>query len=102
YLCSSTLYTLSLHDALPISFQKARSGWRERAASSSNSATAISRWPKLCRNLKRSSSWRLKARLAPMFEHFWSNCTPSASLIIERSEEHTSELQSPDHLVCRL
>src|SRR5258708_24016549 len=23
-------------------------------------------------------------------------------LIVERSEEHTSELQSPDHLVCRL
>src|SRR5258708_13339387 len=23
-------------------------------------------------------------------------------LIIDRSEEHTSELQSPDHLVCRL
>src|SRR5258708_13662489 len=26
---------------------------------------------------------------------------PAAS-VIERSEEHTSELQSPDHLVCRL
>src|SRR5258708_26082987 len=23
-------------------------------------------------------------------------------VVIERSEEHTSELQSPDHLVCRL
>src|SRR5258708_11721003 len=26
----------------------------------------------------------------------------SADIILERSEEHTSELQSPDHLVCRL
>src|SRR5258708_29054573 len=26
----------------------------------------------------------------------------SARVISERSEEHTSELQSPDHLVCRL
>src|SRR5258708_29384827 len=25
-----------------------------------------------------------------------------AVVVIERSEEHTSELQSPDHLVCRL
>src|SRR5438552_8004159 len=25
-----------------------------------------------------------------------------ANAIIDRSEEHTSELQSPDHLVCRL
>src|SRR5207244_11168609 len=27
---------------------------------------------------------------------------PSNRVIITRSEEHTSELQSPDHLVCRL
>src|SRR5258708_14393114 len=27
---------------------------------------------------------------------------PIASLRCSRSEEHTSELQSPDHLVCRL
>src|SRR5207244_13368523 len=29
-------------------------------------------------------------------------CRPSAKLFLDRSEEHTSELQSPDHLVCRL
>src|SRR5258708_24542142 len=28
--------------------------------------------------------------------------TPFSSSTGERSEEHTSELQSPDHLVCRL
>src|SRR5215216_4823838 len=28
--------------------------------------------------------------------------SPSASACLDRSEEHTSELQSPDHLVCRL
>src|SRR5258708_13890375 len=27
---------------------------------------------------------------------------PSDELMLMRSEEHTSELQSPDHLVCRL
>src|SRR5438876_7633017 len=27
---------------------------------------------------------------------------PSALLLVQRSEEHTSELQSPVHLVCRL
>src|SRR5438552_9159664 len=26
----------------------------------------------------------------------------SAAIVVERSEEHTSELQSPDQLVCRL
>src|SRR5258708_8824216 len=29
-------------------------------------------------------------------------CRPEAPLCRKRSEEHTSELQSPDHLVCRL
>src|SRR5438552_16995701 len=29
-------------------------------------------------------------------------CVPRSTLDEERSEEHTSELQSPDHLVCRL
>src|SRR5215216_7038030 len=31
-----------------------------------------------------------------------SNVTVTLKLLRERSEEHTSELQSPDHLVCRL
>src|SRR5258708_24479562 len=31
-----------------------------------------------------------------------SPSTPQPALIAARSEEHTSELQSPDHLVCRL
>src|SRR5258708_29921715 len=30
------------------------------------------------------------------------NCWSYAKDISQRSEEHTSELQSPDHLVCRL
>src|SRR5258708_24404910 len=28
--------------------------------------------------------------------------SPKSCAIVRRSEEHTSELQSPDHLVCRL
>src|SRR5258708_9214169 len=35
----------------------------------------------------------------------WSKscpCMASVPAAIQRSEEHTSELQSPDHLVCRL
>src|SRR5947208_8048771 len=31
-----------------------------------------------------------------------STPTPVFALVYNRSEEHTSELQSPDHLVCRL
>src|SRR5438552_14194493 len=58
---TTQIYTLSLHDALPIS-----------------PATGRRSTPK---------------------------CAPSAMPAVpqaSRSEEHTSELQSPDHLVCRL
>src|SRR5258708_17262856 len=62
---TTEIYTLSLHDALPIS---ARRGPSQRHR----------------REPGRPASWR-------------EGCSGSG-----RSEEHTSELQSPDHLVCRL
>src|SRR5690348_18073367 len=53
--------------------------------------------------LFRSGSWRASMRRAPAPETSasppsWRDPTTSSS----RSEEHTSELQSPVHLVCRL
>src|SRR5690348_17756712 len=36
------------------------------------------------------------------YGHFFSLRGPMPSALVERSEEHTSELQSPVHLVCRL
>src|SRR5258708_38198283 len=65
---TTEIYTLSLHDALPISSAIA-------FATLSLIAVASALYP----------AWRAAA------------LTP-----VERSEEHTSELQSPDHLVCRL
>src|SRR5258708_18862248 len=58
-------------------------------------------------------SWRMTsmAAMTPSREKFGSrrrpicfglSSRPSCSLSALRSEEHTSELQSPDHLVCRL
>src|SRR5207244_13342576 len=73
---SSVIYTLSLHDALPIS------------ASAMASAIATSS-PGFCH----SAFCRLWRRLFP---------SSSSMATSARSEEHTSELQSPDHLVCRL
>src|SRR2546426_9283207 len=68
---TTEIYTLSLHDALPIS---AGAGGRE---------------PRLL--VRRIASWLAAASSA-------SECTPRS----DRSEEHTSELQSPCNLVCRL
>src|SRR5258708_20566536 len=63
---TTEIYTLSLHDALPISYFIGRS---------------------------RSNCFRHFRRLGKR---------PPLLHRMPRSEEHTSELQSPDHLVCRL
>src|SRR5690348_17538950 len=65
---TTEIYTLSLHDALPISWILSAS---QRTISS-------------------------KVSVRPM-----SRCIHTTDLGL-RSEEHTSELQSPVHLVCRL
>src|SRR5690348_17756343 len=59
---TTEIYTLSLHDALPISM-------------------------------------RVQAGVVGNID---SNRTQMSNLVTQRSEEHTSELQSPVHLVCRL
>src|SRR5262245_65112383 len=69
------IYTLSLHDALPIS---------DREASPVPPALET-----LCRTLELSAGDRWLLLLCAGVEQ-------------QRSEEHTSELQSLRHLVCRL
>src|SRR2546422_6249792 len=64
---TTEIYTLSLHDALPISSTATQSGWTRSMTSPTRSTIA------------------------------WMRCGRS-----RRSEEHTSELQSRLHLVCRL
>src|SRR5439155_22590824 len=89
-------YTLSLHDALPISCSAPT-----RRASSATSrcapSTSMHRMPRPslpppapARDRRRQ---RRKLRREPV-EDF--------RIDFERSEEHTSELQSRGHLVCRL
>src|SRR5258708_34625901 len=63
---TTEIYTLSLHDALPISFTE-------------HDAPALRWMQRVC-----------------------SAIFPFEADSLHRSEEHTSELQSPDHLVCRL
>src|SRR5256885_1590764 len=75
---TTEIYTLSLHDALPI-FTRPKSvcTFRVSASTSGDSSTSSgtsANWP-----IRYGSSWTRS-----------------------RSEEHTSELQSPCNLVCRL
>src|SRR3712207_7318192 len=74
---TTEIYTLSLHDALPISWRCAC--WRARQA----------RAPR-CRT--RSAGTRTAS----------GRRTTTTSSRSARSEEHTSELQSRQYLVCRL
>src|SRR5438552_5776268 len=68
---TAEFYTLSLHDALPIS----------------TGGGALPIWSRDGREL---------------FYEGLDNRIMAAAYTAKRSEEHTSELQSPDHLVCRL
>src|SRR3712207_8885249 len=71
---TTEIYTLSLHDALPIS---------RRVGSYSAIGSAPNRHPWACRALTPSPN-------------------PDKVVPRSRSEEHTSELQSRQYLVCRL
>src|SRR2546426_4334848 len=73
---TTEIYTLSLHDALPICSWRARGDPRSRAGR---------RLPVEPRDVRRSGACRTRHRGGE-----------------RRSEEHTSELQSPCNLVCRL
>src|SRR5258708_23718657 len=87
---TSEIYTLSLHDALPISLWPR--AWVEDFLSMRVSLLSFTRF---------GGRFRYAACLT---ECSSSNSTGllSSNCYIPRSEEHTSELQSPDHLVCRL
>src|SRR5690554_7117191 len=90
---TTEIYTLSLHDALPIS-PAGRSPWPPGCCagrapppctpSSSPSAERPQRLP--------SGAWRCS----------WPRSPSTSPMRSTRSEEHTSELQSRPHLVCRL
>src|SRR5437870_7359856 len=71
---TTEIYTLSLHDALPIS----------RPSSSPRARESLARWPAPARTTAERPDRRPSPPARP------------------RSEEHTSELQSRGHLVCRL
>src|SRR2546426_8577138 len=74
---TTEIYTLSLHDALPIS----------------PTPTGI---------LARPISFLGKRSLSDSSSRTRRAIAPGSNSLLERSEEHTSELQSPCNLVCRL
>src|SRR5205814_8559443 len=80
-------YTLSLHDALPICFLRS-AGW----PAASTGGTPPSDFSGRCSHCSSKNRCMPSPTKAPT----------SAGVMVVRSEEHTSELQSLRHLVCRL
>src|SRR3712207_7686779 len=87
---TTEIYTLSLHDALPICPEARRSDHSGREPSADHDASGLSR---------RDEEWRLRRGDAPPGQRAWHQARPEDE---RRSEEHTSELQSRQYLVCRL
>src|SRR2546426_5118572 len=79
---TTEIYTLSLHDALPISFTLSGGPSAPDASGAMGAITGVS----------------------PASKKLSSNATRTSAISprCARSEEHTSELQSPCNLVCRL
>src|SRR3712207_8547917 len=83
---TTEIYTLSLHDALPI-FRQRRCGRQQREAAGPEQYADHPGQDPLRRRRRRSAHVRVP---------------PRARTRAPRSEEHTSELQSRQYLVCRL
>src|SRR5690606_40861356 len=98
---TTAIYTLSLHDALPI--------WNDRSAPVLSPGRPRRRPRRLLRHRSRR---RVTAAGAPLTEPLPQHLAAlrpcpgiplrPAARTTERSEEHTSELQSRENLVCRL
>src|SRR5947208_13508259 len=81
---TTEFYTLSLHDALPI-WGRGRGGGGGGAAGTTPSPPGAE-----------------PANIAQTITTASGRPRTMTGCPLARSEEHTSELQSPDHLVCRL
>src|SRR5690606_42156347 len=84
---TTEIYTLSLHDALPISRRFTRRS--SASASPSDTPTSVGR------------RGRFGSRSTTALRHRGGRSSRS-NAETPRSEEHTSELQSRENLVCRL
>src|SRR5690606_41754352 len=84
------IHTLSLHDALPISMSPAKMAVSRRQATNSTPAPY------------RTRAWVSQASMSVSGMGGGRSSARLTRADGERSEEHTSELQSRENLVCRL
>src|SRR5260221_5835415 len=94
---TTEIYTLSLHDALPISSPTARWSIANQSPSDAQSGRSIAR-TRSSSQIAGSGDWldRKSTRLNS------SHTVISYAVFCLKKKEHTSELQSHSDLVCRL
>src|SRR5207302_11096330 len=99
---TTTTHTLSLHDALPISntLAKAAGGCKDVTLYTSTSATGQALGQVFKYNLSQMGC-NVTVKLFQGFQLYVAAGTKGEPFDA-RSEEHTSELQSRENLVCRL
>src|SRR5437879_11652571 len=88
------VYTLSLHDALPICSLRFHTGGVRDVRKRSHAILAAAR---VRHAISSTSICVNRASVLTAVDSHASRCVRA-----QRSEEHTSELQSPMYLVCRL
>src|SRR5690606_40938631 len=92
----ATSHTLSLHDALPILIDAKAPNEAYREA-----ATATDETVRAAKLMEHATKVRTHID-ALGAKNYWEQFQPSPEFEVLRSEEHTSELQSRENLVCRL
>src|SRR5207302_3996136 len=97
YTATTWIYILSLHDALPISFGFNNSGFNY--TSSGEVIVPIGGIGTMAGGNVRIDSGRDITSFGPIVGAFGKQ---AGDVTLNRSEEHTSELQSRENLVCRL
>src|SRR3712207_9240204 len=90
---TTEIYTLSLHDALPI-WKLWKTGGEKRPSRP--------RKPSMVKTKSRTASSGAARRSRSASRRSTRSMTSWSSACRARSEEHTSELQSRQYLVCRL
>src|SRR5207248_9968072 len=97
---TTELYTLSLHDALPICLGE---GLAMALSPDGRSALVLDATDRKRLRLLPIGPGRPRELRVNGLDYQWARFFPDGKeLLALRSEEHTSELQSPYDLVCRL
>src|SRR5207253_11196278 len=97
----TTLYTLSLHDALPICRLAGTTPTSEGCPMSHMPASDAQLVERMAAGDRRAHEQLGDRHRLSLYARVYALLADAAATE-ERSEEHTSELQSRGHLVCRL